>query len=103
MASDRWTDVELKCAMIWRLARSHGWANWIPADDLIKAVPSHERGQARDIMDQLKREPYITHHGNRGFKINNSQVDILADELRDDCGYSEFRIIATLSHFGGFD
>lgn len=103
MSTDRWTDVEIKCAMLWRLTRNHAWANWIPADDLIRAVPSHERGNARSLTDELKREPYIEHHGNRGFKIDNSRVNILARELRDDCSYSEFRITTTLSHFGGFD
>lgn len=38
MPGARWTDVEIKCAMLWRLSRSHGWANWITADDLVKAV-----------------------------------------------------------------
>jgi hypothetical protein len=103
MPTDRWSGVEIKCAILWRLTRRHGWANWIPADDLVTAVPSHERGQARSVVDELKREPYIKFHLNRGFKINNSRVDVLAEELRDICGYSEFRITATLSHFGGFD
>lgn len=103
MTDSRWSETEIRCAMLWRLVRSHGWANWIPGDDLIRAVPSHERGRARDVADDLRGEPYVRHHGNRGFKIDNSHVDTLAEELRDDCGYGEFRIEATLSHFGGFD
>lgn len=103
LPAGRWSEADLKCALPWRLARRHGWANWIPADDLIKAVPTHERGRARDIADDLKIEPYIAYRRNRGFKINNANIDVLADELHADCGYSKFRIEATLSHFGGFD
>jgi hypothetical protein len=101
MTTDRWSDVEIKCAMLWQLTRSHGWANWIHADALIKALTRTR--PARYITDEMKREPYIKFYQNRGFKINNSQIDILAEELRDACGYSEFRITTTLSHFGGFD
>lgn len=82
------------------IGRSHGWANWIPIDDLITAVPTHERGHARDIANELKSEPYIRFHRKRGMKINNSRVDLLADELHNVCEYSEFRITVTLSHFG---
>lgn len=66
-------------------------------------MPTHERGRARTVVQELIGEPYITHHRNRGFKIDNSQIDALADELHEICGYSTFRIEATLSHFGGFE
>lgn len=103
MTSDRLTETEIKCALLWRLVRSHGWANWLPDDELIKAVPTHERGRARQVVANLNRESYIRQHHNRGLKINNSQIDRLADELHTTCNYSKFRIEATLSHFGGFD
>ena len=103
MPGGRWCEEEIRCALLWRLARNHGWANWIQEDDLIRAVPSHERGKARDIADDLRSEPYIEHHPNRGFKIENKHIDVLARELRDECDFSEFRIEATLSHFGGFE
>lgn len=103
MTTTRWSTTEIKCTILWRLARRHGWANWIPVDDLITAVPTHERGRARGITKELKSEPYIRFHRKRGIKINNSKIDLLADELHNICEYSEFRITATLSHFGGFD
>lgn len=103
VTSNRWTETEIRCALLWRLSRRHGWANWVPVDDLVNAVPNHERGWAREVAHDLKLEPFTAYHRNRGFKIDHSHVDALAVFLRDGCGYSEFRIESTLSHFGGFE
>lgn len=89
--------------MLWRLARSHGWARWIPEADLVRAVPSHERGRARRLVEDLAGEPIVVRHPQRGLKLSHDQIDHLARELRDVCGFSEFLVETTLSHFGGFD
>lgn len=103
MPSGRKSDSEIECDLLWRLVRRHGWGNWVPEDDLIDIVPTHERGRARDLADDLQAEPYVAHDPNRGYAVNNSHVDLLADRLHNDCGYSKFRIETTLSHFDGFD
>ena len=72
-------------------------------DELVRAVPSHERGRARDVANDLKHDPYTIYRPGRGFKLDHSRIDDLARLLRDQCGYSEFRIETTLSHFGGFE
>ena len=64
---------------------------------------THERGRARDVANDLRGVPFIEYHANRGFKIENKHIDVLARELRDECDFNEFRIEATLSHFGGFE
>ena len=102
MADERWTNVEIRCALLWRLARSHGWANWIPENDLIRAVPSHERGRARVVVEELRRTPLVRSHRDRGYKLAHDGIDALARELRNVCDFDAFRIEATLSHFGGF-
>lgn len=102
MGSDRYSVTDIRCALLWRLARNHGWAQWIPDERLIRAVPSHERGRARDAIAQLADEPFIHRHPHRGIRIAHRNIGLLACELRDDCGISEFRIESTLSHFGGF-
>jgi hypothetical protein len=101
--SDRWTKTELRCALLWRLARRHGWADWIPAADLVGAVPTHERGRAREVATDLQRSPLTEYRHGYGFKLVHARIDQLAEFLRDECGYSRFRIEATLSHFGGSD
>lgn len=95
--------MEIRCAILWRLARRHGWATWIPVDDLVAAVPTHERGRAKTVAEGLKHEPYVAYRRKRGLKIDHPKIDALAALLRDECGYSEFRIEATLSHFDGFE
>lgn len=102
MANGRWSKEEIRCAMLWRLARNHGWATWTPEEAVIRAVPSHERGRARAIAGALRGERFITHHPDRGFKIAHEAIERLALILRDVCGISEFQVEATLSHFGGF-
>lgn len=89
--------------MLWRLARSHGWAQWVPEERIIRAVPSHERGRARHMIARLAQEPYVHHHPRRGVKIAHQGIDQLARELRDRCDISEFLIETTLSHFPGFE
>lgn len=103
MANGRWSFEEIRCVMLWRLARNHGWATWTPEEDLTRAVPSHERGRARSIADSLRGERLVTHHPSRGFKISHEEIERLARLLRDVCGISEFQIEATLSHFRGFE
>lgn len=103
MVAGRWTGSEIRCALLWRLARSHGWANWIPEDDLVRAVPSHERGRARECIEELCRNALVRYHRTRGLKLAHNRIDALARELRDECGFSEFRIETTLSHFAGFE
>lgn len=71
--------------------------------DLVEAVPTHERGQAQGVVDDLKRGPLTVYRRRRGVKIDHSRIEAFAEFLRDECGYSEFRIDATLSHFGGFE
>jgi hypothetical protein len=88
---------------LWRLARNHAWAQWSPEESVTGTVPTHERGRAKDVAARLAHEPFIIHHPQRGLKIAHEGIDLLARELRDECGISEFRIETTLSHFGGFD
>lgn len=85
------------------MARWHAWATWIPVDDLLGAVPSHERGRAREVANDLKQDPYTVYRPGRGFKLDHTRIESFAELLRDECGREEFRIEATLSHFHGFD
>lgn len=102
MSDGRWSRTEIRCTLIWRLARRHAWANWIPEDDLISGVPSHEQGRARTVAEELRDASYLAYHPGRGYKIDHTHIDALALELRDKCEYSVFRIKTTLSHFDGF-
>lgn len=103
MTDKRHSRREIRCAMLWRLARSHGWARWIPEERIIRSVPSHERGRARELIDGLGQEAYVHHHPGRGLRIAHQGIDRLARELRDACDISEFHIETTLSHFAGFE
>lgn len=99
----RLSDHEIECQLLWKLARSHAWARWIPVDELVGTLPRSERGRARrGVLPTLRTDPRIVFQRGSGYRINHGEVDALAYGLRDDCGYSELRIEATRSHFEGF-
>ena len=104
MTPGRLSDTEIRCQLLFFLSRKHGWAQWIPEDELVGTVPVSERGRARqEILPELQQSPLTIHQRDRGYKINHDRIEDLAYELRDECTYSELRIEATLSHFDGFE
>lgn len=50
----------------------------------------------------MRHSPVVIFRRDRGYKIDHAAIGTLAHLLRDECGYSELRIEATLSHFEGF-
>lgn len=47
--------------------------------------------------------PFIAYRRDRGVRFVGNSEERIALFLRDRCGYGEFQIEATLSHFDGFD
>ena len=103
MAVSRLSDGEIRWQLLWKLARSHGWARWIHSDDLVKTLPRSERGRARrDVLPTLRGDTMTVYRRGKGYKVDHDEIERLGYYLRDECGYSELRIEATLSHFQGF-
>lgn len=100
---------ELKCELLWKLCRKHGWGAPIPERDLVDlALCSSDQGIGKRIVDELVREPYVEYRSGRGYSLKNdpdAQAQAAA-RLRSSCGYLDLQIEATLSRFrqaGGFD
>lgn len=99
------SDVEIRCKLLWKLCRSHGWGSPVPIDDLVgDALDAVDQGRGRQICDDLKKRPFITYRRGRGLTIKNSPVEQekIAHILRDECSYTRLQIEATLSRFEGF-
>lgn len=101
-------DRRLKCRLLWKLARRHGWGSPVDQETLVvAALASSEQGRGRDLVTDLRSEPYVV-RGSGGLALKNdpdSQA-LAAVRLRDACGYSTLQVEATLSRFeqaGGFD
>ena len=99
---------ELKCRLLWKLCRKHGWASPIPRKALINwALQDSDQGRGRNIVEDLLDEPYIGFQRGAGYSIRNdpdSQAQA-AYRLKSECGYLEIQIEPTLSRFeqaGGF-
>lgn len=98
----------LKCRLLWKLARRHGWGSPIEEETLVvSALAPTEQGRGRDLLADLRSEPYVGRISD-GFVLKNdpdSQA-LAAARLHDSCGYSTLQIEATLSRFeqaGGFE
>ena len=98
----------LKCRLLWKLARRHGWGLPVEEETLVvSALAPAEQGRGWELVDDLRAEPYVGRISG-GFALKNdpdSQA-LAAVRLRETCGYSTLQIEATLSRFeqaGGFD
>mgnify|MGYP000229968726 CR=1 FL=1 len=99
----------MKCDLLWKLCRRHGWGSPIPKEDLVGlALEDVDQGRGKAVVKELLREPYIGYQRGNGYSIGNdpdSQAQA-AFRLRSSCAISSLRIEATLSRFeqaGGFD
>lgn len=108
MSPSRPTHTEIKCSLLWKLCRRHGWATPIPKQQLVTvALEDTEQGRGKRLVEELLEEPYIEFQRGVGYTIKNdpdSQARA-AFRLRETCSYSTLQIETTLSRFeqaGGF-
>lgn len=101
---------EIKCLLLWKLCRSHGWGAPVDREALVnRALESTDQGRGKQLVDELLEEPYIGHDPRSGYYIVNDPDGQAraAYRLLETCEYGpQFRIEATLSRFeqaGGFD
>lgn len=82
----------------------HKWGTPITEDDLLNlSAIDGDYPTARDVYDDLRREPYITYRGNRGIKLNKSNFDKLADVLYHECNWEIWEIDSRLKHYEGIE
>lgn len=100
---------ELKCELLWKLCRKHGWGTPVLESVLVDlALTTSDQGAGKEAVEELVDEPYVEYRRGRGYSIRNdpnAQAQA-AHRLRSSCGYLELQIEATLSRFeqaGGFD
>lgn len=97
---------EVLCFTLFKLARRHTWGTPVPADQFFQSGFSpEERAIAEDDILPGIRRGNIEFIGYRDSEIwlRGDKHDEAAYFLRDQCGYEEYRIEATLSRFNGFD
>ena len=99
----------LKCRLLWKLCRKHGWGSPVPESVLIDlALGSSDQGEGATAVRELADEPYIRYREGRGYSVKNdpdAQAQA-ACRLVSTCEYLEIQVEPTLSRFeqaGGFD
>ncbi|GAB3036815.1 hypothetical protein GCM10025298_27840 [Natronobiforma cellulositropha] len=109
MNSARITDAEIKCELLWKICRRHGWSTPIAQEDLVNlALDRTEQGRGKRLVTELLDEPYMQYQRGRGYRVANSPdaQAVAAFRLRETCQYTTLQIETTLSRFqqaGGFD
>lgn len=96
---------DIECALLWKLARTHGWSTEVDVSDLAREAAVQDEQKARDIArNQLANRDYIRFHPGRDtIWLKGPPCDDAAYDLRDECGYSEIQIEATFGdYFDGF-
>lgn len=99
-------DADVECALLWRLARGHGWSSHVSVRPLVSNANVHDERKAREVArDQLAARPFVGYHQGRDeIWLTGPPGEDVFYHLRDDCGYSELQIEATFSsYFEGFD
>lgn len=105
MAADEpeWLDIE--CALLWKLARSHGWSAEVTVENLADEANVRDEAHAREVArTHLADREFIGYHQGRDtIWLEGPPRDAVCYHLRDECGYSELQIEATFSsYFDGF-
>ncbi|MFB6199162.1 MAG: hypothetical protein ABEI52_13015 [Halobacteriaceae archaeon] len=96
---------EIECALLWKLARTHGWSSEVRVKDLVSDAAVLDEREAREVAkNQLAERSFIRYHPGRDeIAIVGPPPEGLFYHLRDECGYSEIQIKATFSsYFDGF-
>ena len=94
----------VECALLAALVAKHRWGTPIGREALlaVAAVDKNEYPAAREVFDELRREPYITSAGARGIELDNGALGKLADVLYYECGWEPFQIESRLKHYEGW-
>lgn len=95
----------VKCTVLAAMVAKHRWGTPIDEEHLlaIAALEPNEYPTARQVITDLRTEPYITSAGDRGIVLNNSEFGTLADVLYHDCDWDPFQLRSRLKHYEGWD
>lgn len=56
-------DLDIECALLWKLVRTHGWSTTVGGSDLVDDATVHDEKRARDVArNQLADRDFIGYH-----------------------------------------
>lgn len=94
----------VKCALLAVMIAKHKWGTPIDREDLLRiSAIDGDYSTAREVYDDLRREPYVTYRGNRGIELDTSNFDELADVLYHECNWEAWEIDSRLKHYEGIE
>ncbi|QHS17307.1 hypothetical protein [Halopenitus persicus] len=92
----------VKCALLATMIAKHRWGTPITKENLLSlSAIDGDYPTAREVYDDLRREAYITHRGNRGIELDKSNFAELADVLYHECQWEAWEIESRLKHYEG--
>lgn len=105
MTSDRSPVRSIECALLWKLARKHGWSVAVAVPELVREANVEDEREARGVARNrlADRDSVGYHNGRDTIWLRGPPSEDVFYYLRDGCGYSELQIEATFdSYFDGF-
>ena len=94
-----------ECKVIRTLVTTHSYGSPLSEDEILRraAIPSHDLDKAKEAIESVRSYPFIADHGDRGLKLVNGELGVLAEFLADECGWDDFELRIRLKHFEGWD
>lgn len=95
------SDEDRKCAIVWKLARSHGWSSEVDVHRLVDDANVTDKKRGRELArDELPNEPYI------GFQPGKDRIwldpppgsDVM-DFLQGTCGHNKIQVESTFDSY----
>lgn len=83
----------VQCGLLAATVAKHRWGTPVGRESLpsVAAIEGNEYPAARNVFDQLRREPFVANVGNRGIRLDNGEFGVLADVRYHECEWNRFR------------
>lgn len=97
----RETDRDRKCAIVWKLSRSHGWSREQDVNALVDAANVHDKPRGRELArNELPQRSFIGYHpGKDVIWLDIPPAQSVVDFLVNSCGYSRIQVEATFDSY----
>lgn len=105
MVKDSTPGQTLECALVWKLARAHGWSATVAVTELVREANVADEREAREVArNRVADRKWVGYHNGRdAIWLRGPPTEDVLYFLRDECGYTELQIEATFdSYFDGF-
>jgi hypothetical protein len=91
---------DYEAALVWKMARSHGWSEYIDIEELARKAAVEDEAEARQVArNELPKREYIIYRQDTDrIRFAPPPLDAAAEDL-SDAGYLDIDIRATFGDY----